>query len=157
MISKELIKLIKTEFALDWRGIHGVPHWSRVRINGLKLSEITGANEKIVELFAFLHDSKRKNESFDKNHGLRAAEFAREINDSLLFLNEKELDLLTFACTHHSEGLLTGDMTIQTCRDADRLDLGRVGKRPNPQYLCTEAAKNTEMIEWAFHRSKTKL
>lgn len=156
MISTELIKLIKAEFAIDWFGIHGVYHWARVRINGLKLAEFTGANPKIVELFAFLHDSKRKNENYDKNHGLRAAEFAHKINDSLLFLDEKDLDFLSFACTHHSEGLLTGDITVQTCWDADRLDLGRIGKKPNPAYLCTDAAKNAEIIEWAFQRSKTE-
>ncbi|HRH44835.1 MAG TPA: hypothetical protein PKY82_24565, partial [Pyrinomonadaceae bacterium] len=112
MISKDLIKLIRSEFVLDWYGIHGVSHWARVRINGLKLAELTGAKVKIVELFAFLHDSKRKNENRDKDHGLRAAEFAYQINDSFLFLDKKDLDLLTFACTHHSAGILEGDITV---------------------------------------------
>jgi uncharacterized protein len=154
MISKELINLIKEEFVLDWLGIHGVTHWARVRINGLKLAQITGAKTEIVELFAFLHDAKRKNDGYDKIHGLRAAEFIHQINDSYLFLNENDLDLLTYACTHHSEGKLTGDITVQTCWDADRLDLGRIGKKPNPLYLCTDAAKSIEMIEWAFQRSQ---
>lgn len=154
MISKDLIKLIRSEFVLDWYGIHGVSHWARVRINGLKLAELTGAKVKIVELFAFLHDSKRKNENRDKDHGLRAAEFAYQINDSFLFLDKKDLDLLTFACTHHSAGILEGDITVQTCWDADRLDLGRIGIRPNPQYLCTKTAKRVEIIEWAYNKSR---
>lgn len=154
MISKELIAKIKSEFILDLNGIHGIRHWVRVRANGLKLVHFTGANAKVVELFAFLPDSRRQNENRDRNHGLRAAEFVQQINESLLFLDDRELELLTFACTHHSEGLLDGDITIQTCWDADRLDLGRIGIRPNPQYLCTEAARKTELIEWAYQRSQ---
>ncbi len=156
MISKELIELLRATFVLDWDSIHGASHWSRVRINGLKLSETTGANTKIVELFAFLHDSKRLDDNYDLQHGLRAAEFISTINDSYLFLNSQELDLLRYACIHHSEGKLIADITIQICWDADRLDLGRVGIKPNPNYLCTEAAKNPEIIEWAYQRSLTK-
>jgi hypothetical protein len=33
------------------------------------------------------------------------------------------------------------DVTIQTCWDADRLDLGRVGIRPDPARMGTEAGK----------------
>ena len=41
------------------------------------------------------------------------------------------------------------DVTIQTCWDADRLDLWRIGIEPRPEYLYTEMAKKTEMIELA--------
>lgn len=37
--------------------------------------------------------------------------------------------------------------------DADRLDLGRVGIRPNARYLCTEPAKDPAFITWAYERS----
>jgi len=57
-VSDNLIDRIKKEFVLDWKGIHGYPHWLRVKENGLFLAETTGANIEIVELFAFLHDSK---------------------------------------------------------------------------------------------------
>ena len=42
---------------------------------------------------------------------------------------------------------------MQTCWDADRLDLGRVGIVPNPRYLCTPAAKSPAVIDWAHLRS----
>jgi uncharacterized protein len=42
---------------------------------------------------------------------------------------------------------------VQTCWDADRLDLGRVGKRPDPRRLCTPAARDRDVIEWAYRRS----
>jgi uncharacterized protein len=44
-------------------------------------------------------------------------------------------------------------MTVLTCWDADRLDLGRVGIKPNPHRLCTAAARDPMMIEWAYKRS----
>lgn len=47
----------------------------------------------------------------------------------------------------------TGDVTVQTCWDADRLDLGRVGTRPDRRYLCTIAAKEKATIDWAYERS----
>ena len=43
-------------------------------------------------------------------------------------------------------------MTIQTCWDDDRLDLGRVGVTLHPNRLCTEAAKRPETIKWADGR-----
>ena len=45
------------------------------------------------------------------------------------------------------------DVTIQTCWDADRLDLGRVGIYPSPEYLSTEIAKRPETIRWADGRA----
>jgi len=44
-------------------------------------------------------------------------------------------------------------MTIQACFDSDRLDLGRVGKYPNTDFLCTSLAKDEQFIEWAYQRS----
>tara|TARA_B100000315_G_scaffold79959_1_gene73252 strand:- start:616 stop:768 length:153 start_codon:yes stop_codon:yes gene_type:complete len=37
--------------------------------------------------------------------------------------------------------LNASDITIATCWDADRLDLGRVGADPNPKYLFSDEAK----------------
>ncbi|WP_415029013.1 hypothetical protein [Cycloclasticus pugetii] len=59
LISKGLIEVLRVQFVLEWRGIHGGPHWSRVRVNGVILAKATGANRQVVELFAFLHDSMR--------------------------------------------------------------------------------------------------
>jgi uncharacterized protein len=43
-------------------------------------------------------------------------------------------------------------VTVLTCWDADRLDLGRVGIRPAPRLLCTSAARDPATIAWAFER-----
>lgn len=61
--------------------------------------------------------------------------------------------MLETACRDHNQGLIVPDVTIRTCWDADRLDLGRVGMRPDPRLLGTEAARDPEMIGWAYGRS----
>ena len=156
-ISQDLIKVIRKEFALSLDGIHGASHWARVHENGLRLAKLTGAVIEVVELFAFLHDSKRLNDGVDPDHGKRAAKFAQTLHGSLIVLPNKELELLTYACHHHSKEMTQADITIQTCWDADRLDLGRIGIRPNSRFLCTAAAKQPEMIEWAFRRSQREI
>ena len=153
MIDQRLVKHLRTQFALDWHGIHGAPHWARVRANGLRLSESTGAKVQVVELFAFLHDSRRLNDNRDPEHGERAAVFAGTLVGSFFHLEPEDLALLQAACRGHSDGHTTGDITVLTCWDADRLDLGRVGIKPRAERLCTEAAREPAMLEWAYRRS----
>jgi uncharacterized protein len=57
------------------------------------------------------------------------------------------------ACAGHTHERTHPDVTVQTCWDADRLDLGRVGTTPDPNWLCTEVAKRSEMINWADGRA----
>jgi uncharacterized protein len=38
--------------------------------------------------------------------------------------DDDRFDLLYTACDLHTDGLTDGDVTIQACWDADRLDLG---------------------------------
>ena len=156
-VSKELIGIIQEGFALSLDGIHGASHWARVRENGLRLIEHTGAKREVVELFAYLHDSKRLDDGFDPGHGKRAAEFLKTLDGSLIPLSKGDLDLLVYACRHHSENVTEAEVTIQTCWDADRLDLGRIGIKPNAVYLCTPAAKQPGIIEWAFRRSQGRV
>jgi uncharacterized protein len=156
MISEELMDEIRCGFALALDGIHGEAHWARVHQNGLRLAERTGADVEIVELFAYLHDCRRLDDGWDSEHGRRAAEFIKGLDASLLALSEEKLDLLVYACAHHSEGQTEAEVTIQTCWDADRLDLGRIRIRPDPQYLCTPAAKDLEIIEWAYWRGRNR-
>ena len=37
-IRLEVIRTVRRQFRLDWRGIHGVPHWARVRWNWLAMA-----------------------------------------------------------------------------------------------------------------------
>ena len=154
VISKALIAALRREFALDWHGIHGAGHWARVRRNGLQLSPVTGAVPRVVEIFAVLHDVKRRHDGFDPTHGERAAEFAQSLRGTLLHLDDRDFDLLVTACTGHSSGSTAGDPTVLTCWDADRLDLGRVGVVPKASRLCTSAARDPRIIASALARSR---
>jgi uncharacterized protein len=153
MIDQQLMKLIKATFVLNWRGVHGVPHWARVRLNGLLIARQNGANVRVVELFAFLHDVKREAEFNDPDHGARAAAFINTLPNNLLAITAQEKELLMHACEDHSKGKVEADLTVQTCWDADRLDLGRGGHRPNTDKLCTDVAKQAAFIEQAYQRS----
>jgi uncharacterized protein len=151
LITPALVDFLRREFALDWRGIHGVGHWARVRYNGLLLARQNGANRRVVELFAFLHDVRRAHDGRDRMHGKRAADLVREIDGRFFELSRPELRLLEIACREHCDGHRQADLTVQTCWDADRLDLGRVGIRPDPDRLCTDHAR--DLIAAAYARS----
>jgi uncharacterized protein len=145
-----LIALIKSEFKLDWDGIHGANHWARVLHHGKTIGELRQADLLVVELFGFLHDSCRLNDGKDPQHGQRAADFAHGIQGDFYQLTPKQLDALCYAMQHHSGGEVSTNATIQTCWDSDRLDLGRVGIIPSPKFISAEGA---QFIDYAFDLS----
>ena len=148
-----ILHAILEEYVLPWDGDHGIAHWARVLENGLRLAEETGANIEVVQLFAILHDSQRVNEAGDPDHGPRAAAFALDLRGLLFDLPDHEFRLLHRACAGHTHERTHPNVTIQTCWDADRLDLGRVGITPHPSHLCTDAAKRPDMLKRADGRA----
>ena len=154
MASSDLIQFLRRQYRLSWEGIHGVSHWARVAENGLRLSPLTGANAHVVELFAALHDACRKNDDHDPGHGPRAAKLATRLNGRFFSLAPPELNLLVIACRHHTDTRKHSDPTVQTCWDADRLDLFRVGIQPDPMFLNTKAARSKEVLRWANARAE---
>jgi uncharacterized protein len=137
-----VIGLATRGFKLDIKGIHGLPHWQRVAQRGALLAVDTGANVKVVTLFAYLHDACREDEDEDPGHGQRGADHASSLTRlGQLGLDATEFALLHDAIKYHSDGTLSKDPTIGTCWDADRLDLWRVGITPAPRFLSTDAAK----------------
>lgn len=148
-----IVHAVLEKYALPWDGVHGVNHWARVLENGLRLSEQTGANIEVVQLFAVLHDSRRMNEGIDDGHGRRGADLAARLRGDIFQLPDPDFDLLHAACVGHTDGKTDADITIQTCWDADRLDLGRVGICPHASKLCTDAAKQPEILKWADGRA----
>ena len=157
MSLKPLITRILQDQITDRHGIHGLSHWGRVHSNGMRIAEESGANVRVVELFAFFHDSQRHNDGYDRDHGLRGAEYARSLRSEFFQLTDDEFQLLYIACCDHTDGQTIADVTIQACWDTDRLDLGRVGIHPDPQYLCTDAAKEKSMIKWATQRAQREI
>ena len=152
IVDPKLVHRILEGYTLAPMGTHGLPHWARVLQNGLRVAELTGANERVVAYFAVFHDARRVNEGTDAGHGRRGAELARELREEWLNLEDGEFALLAEACEYHTDGKLEADVTVQTCWDADRLDLWRVGIEPEPALMCTDAARDGEVWEWARGR-----
>ena len=90
----------------------------------------------------------RLNDNYDPLHGPRGAALARELRGETFDLEDAEMSLLAFACEEHTNGDVSSDPTVGVCWDADRLNLWRVGIRPNLRFLSTEAARSEErMVE----------
>jgi uncharacterized protein len=151
---RQVVRAARGRFVLDLHGIHGVPHWQRVCENGLRIAKHSGADPLIVELFAYLHDCCREDDRSDPGHGERAAQFSESLRGTVLHLSDADFAILHEAIRDHELGLTRGDVTARTCWDADRLDLGRVRRRPDPRYLGTEYARRQETIAWAYKRSR---
>ena len=145
----DLLAYLKKQYILEWDGIHGYNHWVRVLRIGLFLAPLTGANQRVVRAFAYIHDACRAIDKADRHHGMRAARLAAKLNKDYLRLSDEELELLDRACRYHDRGMITKDPTIGTCWDADRLDLWRIDCKPDQSYLSTDAAQDEELIEWA--------
>ncbi len=148
-----VVKAVLKQYQLPLDGYHGVAHWARVLENGLRLCRDSGGDIQVVTLFAVLHDSRRVNESTDPEHGMRAAEFAQTLRGDVFEIEDHAFELLCRACQGHNHERTHPNVTIQTCWDADRLDLGRIGITPHPSRLCTAAGKSPEMISWAHGRA----
>ena len=131
--------------------LHGESHWRRVAAAGLALLPKTpAADPAVVFLFALFHDSMRLNDGRDPLHGPRGAELAGDLRGGALFdLDDAGMGLLRFACEEHTNGGVGRDSTVGVCWDADRLNLWRVGIRPDARFLSTGAARSEERIAWA--------
>lgn len=156
LLTPRLVQAVLEEYTLPIYGTHGITHWARVLENGLRLADETGASVRVVELFALFHDSRRVNESIDPGHGLRGAEFAASVRGKWFDLPDSEFEWLFTACQYHTDGRTDGPVTVRTCWDADRLDICRVGFKISPRRLCTEAARDPEMIRWADRRGRAR-
>lgn len=120
-------------------GVHGFRHAQRVENFGLLLARNNNADVDVVIWFAYLHDCQRTNDGADYNHGPEAARYIDTIRQSFLHeLNDTQIGQLKEACRLHTSTRQTGDITVDTCFDADRLDLPRVGTRPEPKRMATE-------------------
>jgi uncharacterized protein len=149
VLTGPLLEAIRGQCRLPSESIHGIAHWARVRTIGLRLAESTGADPTVVELFAVFHDACRVNEDRDPDHGRRGADLAARLQGHAFDLSETTFSHLLTACANHTDGHTEAPVTVQTCWDADRLDLGRVGIPPDPTRLCTPAARDPRLFAWA--------
>lgn len=129
---------------------HGDGHWRRVAAAGLRLlPHVPDADPAVVYLFAAFHDSERLTDhGDDQHHGPRASVFATKLKGGPFDLTAVQMSKLIHACNFHTFQQNIEDPTIGVCYDADRLNLYRVLKYPDPYYFSTEEAKKNEVIEW---------
>lgn len=153
-VSPEVWKIILDGYTLPRLGTHGVAHWARVLENGRRIAGAAGADLLVVEHFALFHDARRLNEDHDPQHGPRGAELARSLRHLLANFTDVQMDQLCTACQHHTYTLTHADPTVRACFDSDRLDLARVGVTPDPRRLCTDAARDPEVLAWATQRGR---
>lgn len=141
-----LWKVVSDQFPLGYESTHGPAHWRRVERNGLLIATRSGADVAVVRLFALFHDSRRENEGTDPQHGARGAVLAGQLRGQHFALEDDAFDKLIYACTWHTHESRNDDPTIGTCFDADRLDLGRVGIIPEPEYMSTEFGREIARV-----------
>ena len=153
---EDLLTEILGRYPLEPNGLHGIGHWARVIENGRRLAEKTGAMIEVVELFALFHDSQRQNDGYDPGHGSRGARLAEIMRGKWFDLSDLAFDHLVDACALHTNGFVDADITVQTCWDADRLDLSRVGIAPDKNKLCTAAARDPNILWWANERARAE-
>lgn len=120
--------------------IHGKEHWHRVEDVGLKVAHLMESLGKpvdrdVVRLFAVLHDSCRLDDGTDPDHGRRAAEYTKEIRGRLFDLDDTRFEVLRKAIEGHADGYTSKNLTIGACWDSDRMDLRRLGIKPDPSLI----------------------
>ena len=140
MISQGVLNLLRKESSFFDSAIHGIKHWQTVERNAHYLASFNKADTEVLSYFAYFHDCMRENEGRDKGHGPRAAVFSKQHRD-LIPLNDIQFKQLTDACKGHTYGTRPECITINTCWDADRLDLLRVGIMPDANRLYNKEAK----------------
>ena len=151
-IVHKALAVVRPQFRLDFHhGVHGVPHWSRVWFHGRHLAHAVDVDPAVLAWFAYLHDSRRHNDNRDPEHGSRAADFAVQLRHERVIteLDNAVFERLVEAMRLHSDGHTEADAAIRACWDADRLDLWRVGIRPEPRYLCTPHARKAPVMSRA--------
>ena len=141
--------------------VHGEQHWMRVALIGARLCvQEPEADRELVLMFALLHDSRRESEWTDPEHGPRAPALARELNRSILGLDDARLHRLTGILHDHNGGAPSAEPTRAVCFDADRLNLWRVGIEPDPALLSLACSREPlwreagrrlqgEPVDWA--------
>lgn len=161
MLKPDLVHRIITKQVQRWNlkrgmdiyGIHGIPHWGRVRSFGLSLAKEVGLPEKLhglVELFALYHDIGRRSDGRDFEHGPESSKlFWKDALDPAMGLFGDKPDepfaeqcrqTIGVAIELHNTGRMDAAdlpylsspipearLVTEICWDADRLDLGRAG------------------------------
>lgn len=151
---RPIVALALRGYFMPRSGIHGPGHWLRVLRNGREIAARTAdADLSVIEVFALLHDCRRRNDGADPQHGQRAADMVNRLGRAgQLPLDAGQVTLLAKACARHELGEVSTNATIGTCWDADRLELSRLSRRPVAHLLSTRAARDPDVQVGAWQR-----
>lgn len=149
MVRRSLLDAVLSRSTGKGSKIHGPIHWAGVAAAGLTLLDQTpDADPLVVLLFAMFHDSMRRSDGHDPEHGSRAADLAAELREAGEFeLDDARMDTLREALTFHDKGKTSTDPTIGVCWDSDRLNLWRLMRRPDPALLSTAGGRRAAAEE----------
>lgn len=130
--------------------IHGYNHWKNVEKIGHYIADKNGADKEVISAFAFLHDIGRTRESEEAGHGKEAFKIITEqlSKDKLELSADQYRKLLDAVFQHDMANAESDDITVQTCWDADRLDLPRVYIFPDRELLYTKEGKSEETFNY---------
>ena len=138
--------------------VHGPAHWERVANHAISIARSEGLDPLVPYLFGLVHDSQRLDDGNDPQHGPRAAAFVASARTGLFAaLSDEQVEHLAQACDLHSNGMTEAHPLVQSCWDADRLDLARVHVYPDADYLCTDYAKRPDIIARAVALSQAEM
>ena len=150
----------KWMFSKNDINIHGFAHSARVDRNAQILAKLYRIKNEVLaalNIFAFYHDLQRYNDGSDIDHGKRASIHLKSIRrvSHIGFVSDDLFEKLCFACENHTTMLRSGDLFVDICFDADRLDLTRIGTTIDPNMMATTLgahfAENMEIFRVEFH------
>ena len=129
---------------------HGITHWQHVEAFGLMMWEqCPAADKEVIRWFAYLHDAMRGCDGYECEHGAAAAKFISRIRKTFLRdLTDGQIRTLKLACKYHTVRQHTDDLTVNICFDADRLDLPRVGIRPEVKKMASDIGKELALVPY---------
>jgi len=109
-------------------------------------------DRQVLALFSVLHDCQRVTDGPDPDHGERGALLAEEMRGVHFQMSDKHFAFLHKACKYHNKPVTCADPVVQTCWDADRLDLGRLNVRIDTSFLSKYTGENHALIGAADQR-----
>ena len=153
-----LVGRVRQAFRLDWQGIHGAGHWARVAFHGRRLASDLGVSSLVPRLFALLHDSQRRHEGRDRDHGPRAAQFVRQLQA------EGTLDLSGTKVTDPEEVFISHELS-DDLREKIQQNLSELESQVLHSYLegksyqemAKELNRHVKSIDNALQRVKRKI
>jgi uncharacterized protein len=161
-LTQKVVKTIETEAKKHFKSIHGCHDWShveRVRKSALKIGRAEGADLRVVEIAALLHDIGRREEDLSKGlicHAEKSAEKSRKLLAKYKFTKKDTENILHSILSHrfrNNHEPLT--IEAKVLFDADKLDsIGAIGLGRSFQFAGEAGARLYNLDRANAHKTK---